>query len=128
MKLRDLTAAFVLIATAACASGSGGGQTTGTGTQRQLDIRINNNLIPPRTLTIYLVPRSGIEQNLGDLIGSGVRTLSYRGLALQGEYQLVARVVGAERAVFSNIIVMDKVRLIDWDLQRNFVEIRAVDE
>ena len=125
MKLRNLTAGVVLLAAAACASG-GGAQTGGT--QGQLDIRINNNLIPPRTLTIYLVPRSGMEKNLGDLIGSGIRTVSYRGLALQGEYQLVARVVGAERAVFSNIVVLDKVRLIDWDLQRNFVEIRAVDE
>jgi hypothetical protein len=119
-------AAFVLIASAACASG--GSQPGTGGTQGQLDIRINNNLIPPRTLTIYLVPRSGIEQNLGDILGSGMKSVSYRGLALKGEYQLVARVVGAERAIFSNIVVLDKVRLIDWDLQRNFVEIRAVDE
>ena len=119
-------AAFVLVATAACASG--GAQPATGGTQGQLDIRINNNLIPPRTLTIYLVPRSGIEQNLGDIFGSGMKSVSYRGLALKGEYQLVARVVGAEVAVFSNIVVLDKVRLIDWDLQRNFVDIRAVDE
>ena len=126
MKIRNLMAALILTATAACAS-SGGPPAAG-GTQGQLDIRINNNLIPPRTLTIYLVPRSGIEQNLGDILGSGMKTVSYRGLALKGEYQLVARVVGAEVAVFSNIVVLDKVRLIDWDLQRNFVEIRAVEE
>ena len=126
MKIRNLMAALILTATAACASS--GGQPAAGGTQGQLDIRINNNLIPPRTLTIYLVPRSGIEQNLGDILGSGMKTVSYRGLALKGEYQLVARVVGAEVAVFSNIVVLDKVRLIDWDLQRNFVEIRAVEE
>ena len=111
-----------MLAVTACATAQN------SGTQRQLEVRILNNLIPPHTMTVYLVPRSGIEYNLGDVIGSGTHVLRYRGLGLQGEYQLLARITGSNRAVASNILVMDRVRSIEWDLQRNYVEVTGVDE
>ncbi|MGQ0815345.1 MAG: hypothetical protein ACT4O1_12955 [Gemmatimonadota bacterium] len=94
-----------------------------SGPQVQLPIRINNNLIPPSSLTIFLVPASGIEHNLGDVIGSGQHQLMFRGLPPSGEYQLVARRSDG-RAMASRVIVLDQnVTAIHWDLQQNFLEL-----
>jgi hypothetical protein len=122
MNVRTLTSAFALLALSACATAQN------SATQRQLDVRILNNLIPPHTMTVYLVPRSGIEYNLGDVFGSGTHMLRYQGLGLQGEYQLVARISGSNQAVASSIIVLDRVRSIEWDLQRNYIQVTAVDD
>ena len=98
-----------------------------SGPQIDLSIRVNNNLIPPTSLTIYLVPRAGIERNLGSIVGSGRHTLNYRGLRLSGEYQLVAR-TSRDTSMGSPIMVLDNVTGIDWDLQRNYVTLKTADD
>lgn len=92
----------------------------------QLDFRIHNNMIPPSTITVYLVPRAGVERELGTIFGSGEQTLQYRGLPLQGEYQLVARADTRELA--SPIVILTHVLAMDWDLQRNYVQVTKVQE
>lgn len=77
-------------------------------------------------MEIYLVPRAGIEHNLGTLVGSGRHTLRYRGLPLSGEYQLVAR-GSSNRALGSPILVLDNVTGINWDLQRNYIDLTIAD-
>ena len=114
MKLRMILFAVLL---SGCASVSGT-----SGPQIELPININNNLIPPSSLSVYLVPRSGIEHNLGTIIGSGRHTVYYRGLPPSGDYQLAVR--ADTRAMMSNVIVLDKnVKAIDWDLQRNYLQL-----
>lgn len=111
---------FVLLLVAGCA-GKGV-----SGPQIQLPVRVNNNLIPPATVTVYLVPQSGIEHNLGTLVGSGQHTLIYRGLPLSGTYMLVAR--ADTRGMQSNPIVLDhNVSSINWDLRRNYLQITVAD-
>lgn len=115
MRLRLLVLVISLVAGACASRGE-------PGAQADVTIHINNNLIPPASLTIYLMPRAGIERNLGNLIGSGRHTLRYQGFPLGGEYQLIARTTG-DRAFGSPVMVLDNVIRIDWDLQRNFVDI-----
>jgi hypothetical protein len=116
MKLRIATF-LTLIVLAGCASGGGH-----AGPQVSMPISIDNNLIPPASLTIYLVPQSGIERNLGTVVGSGHHVLHYRGLPLSGTYQLYAR--ADNRAMASNPIVLDEnVTAIDWDLRRNYINL-----
>lgn len=123
MSARALGWGLALLAVAACATAGA----EGDGAQAQLEIRIDNNLIPPASLDVYLVPRSGIERNLGNVIGSGVQRLYYRGLPLKGEYRIVARTPG-NATLASPILVLDGVTGIQWDLQRNFIEITSVDD
>lgn len=127
MRARTVGCFFALLATTACAHGTEESEPQVQGQQTQLEIRIDNNLIPPASLEIYLVPRNGIERSIGNLIGSGMRRLQYRGLPLQGEYRLVGRAPD-DRTITSSIIVLDRVTSIEWDLMRNLIEVTSVDE
>ena len=94
-----------------------------SGPQIQMPIRVNANLIPPASnLTIYLVPMSGIEHNLGTILGSGRHDLTYRGLPPSGTYRLVAR--ADSRQMYSDLVQLDaNVKAIEWDLQRNYIQL-----
>lgn len=118
-RLRAMTLLTFLLLSGGCASTGG----AGSGPQVTLPITINANLIPPASnLTIYLVPSSGIEHNLGTILGSGRHSLTYRGLPPSGTYRLVAR--ADNRQMSSNLIQLDaNVKAIDWDLQRNYVQL-----
>ncbi|MGH7470169.1 MAG: hypothetical protein ACRENP_19660 [Longimicrobiales bacterium] len=110
-----IVAASALLLVAACATASPGSTST-------VDIVIENNLIPPGTVTIYLVPRGGIERLLGTVTSSGRRSLQYRGLPPVGEHRLFARTISGQ-TISSNTFVMDGVLALEWSLASNFVRI-----
>lgn len=126
MRARIVGCLFAAVAMTACAR-SAEEQGPAPQGQTQLEVRIDNNLIPPVSLEIFLVPRSGIERSLGNLIGSGMRRLHYRGIPLQGEYRVIGRTPD-NRTISSSIIVLDRVTSIEWDLMRNLIEVTSVDE
>ena len=126
MRARIFSCVFALVALAACARGADESEPQPQG-QAQLEVHIDNNLIPPASLEIFLVPRSGIERSLGNLIGSGMRRLRYHGMPLQGEYRVVGRTPD-NRTISSSIIVLDHVTSIEWDLMRNLIEVTSVNE
>lgn len=116
MKKIFYTAAVLLLG--ACASAPAGSQ----GPAETLDIRVNNNLVPPVLLSISLVPSSGVERNLGEAFSSRVTDFRYNGLAPRGQYRLLARAAN-NRAMASDYIVLDGVQAIEWSLQTNRVTI-----
>ncbi len=115
MKKLILAAALLL---AACASsrapGSNGSET--------LDITVHNNLIPPVILTISLLPSAGPERNLGQAWSNRSTDFRYNGLAPRGQYRLVAR-ASNDRAMASEVLVLDGVEALEWNLQSNRVTI-----
>lgn len=114
---RSMTLVTLLLVMGGCA-------TRGvSGPQVELPVQINSNLIPPASnLTIYLVPSSGIEYQLGTILGSGRHSLVYRGLPPSGTYRLVAR--ADTRQMYSDLIQLDaNVKAISWDLQRNYLDL-----
>ena len=119
MKNAIFAAALVLVS--ACASGQTD-ETLPAGMAETLDIRVQNNLIPPVNLRISLVPTSGVERNLGDAFPSRVSSFRYNGLAPRGQYRLVGRATD-DRYMASDILVLDGVRAIEWNLQSNRVTI-----
>ena len=106
----------------ACASAN---VPAGSSTQSRVDIEINNNLIPPGPVYIYLIPDGGIERDLGTVF-TGTHTVSYTGLELKGNYQLVAKT--GDRTVPSAILPMKNVLGLRWDLERNYIEVTKVAE
>src|SRR5688572_23700953 len=100
-----LTAAFALTG---CAS-------TPKGPQTAVDIYIDNNMIPPSTITLYFVPEAGIERMIGTVVSGAKKVLQYKGLQPVGEYRLVARGTNNSNVV-SSVIVMDNVAAIEWSL------------
>jgi hypothetical protein len=120
MKKLILSAALLLVT--ACASGPREEAPANGGGSETLDIRVNNNLVPPTILTISLVPSSGVERNLGEAFSSRISNFRYNGLAPRGQYRLVGRAAN-NRSMASDILVLDGVRAIEWSLQTNRVTI-----
>jgi hypothetical protein len=118
MKKLLLSAALVLVT--ACASGPREEMAAGQTSSETLDVRVNNNLVPPTILTIYLLPTSGPERNLGEAWSSRVSSFRYNGLAPRGQYRLLGR-ASNNRQMASEIVVLDGVRAIEWNLQSNRV-------
>lgn len=88
----------------------------------ELDVRVNNNLVPPATVTILLAPVGGIERQLGQAFSSRTTGFRYTGLPPKGQYRLIARATD-NRAMGSDIIVLDGVLAIEWQLNSNRVTI-----
>ena len=119
--MNKLIFAVALLFVSACASGQNQDGSEGAGGET-LDIRVNNNLVPPVLLTISLVPTSGVERTLGEAFSSRVSSFRYSGLAPRGQFRLYGRSTN-NRQMASEILVLDGVRAIEWNLQSNRVTI-----
>jgi hypothetical protein len=119
--MRKLFFSAALLLVTACASGPRS-EAPAESSGETLDIRVNNNLVPPTILTISLVPTSGVERNLGEAWSSRVSNFRYSGLAPRGQYRLYGRAAN-NRQMASEILVLDGVRAIEWNLQSNRVTI-----
>jgi hypothetical protein len=120
--MRKLIFAAAIALASACASTQNDDAAPGESSGETLDIRVNNNLVPPVLLTISLNPVSGIERNLGQAFSSRVSNFRYNGLAPRGQYRLVGRATD-DRVMYSDALVLDGVRAIEWNLQSNRVTI-----
>ena len=114
--MKKLMLAAVLLL-GACASNQAG--TAGGGS---FVVRVNNNLVPPIVVTVSLQPAGGPERILGQAWTNRTTDLRYNGLAPQGEYRLVARTTD-NRAMASEIMVLDNVAALEWSLQSNLVTV-----
>jgi hypothetical protein len=114
---RKLYLLVVLLLVSSCASK----QNTAQGPAETLDIRVHNNLVPPATVSVSLMPVNGIERNLGEAWSNRATDFRYNGLAPRGQYQLVAR--ADRRSMASFPIVLDGVQALEWHLQTNRVTI-----
>ena len=112
--MRSWSATVAALLLAACASAPAGSTSV-------VNIHVQNDLIPPGPVTVYLVPESGIERMLGT-IASGPRTLQYKGLPPVGTQRLVAR-TSSGRNVVSSAFVIDGVVALEWSLSSNLVRI-----
>ena len=89
-------------------------------TRSRVDLEVNNNMIPPGPAYIYMMTPGGIERDMGTVFG-GSQVLTYKGLALTGNYQFVAKT--GERTIVSPVFVMNNVLGLHWDLERNFMQV-----
>ena len=111
-----LALALVLILAAGCASAP-------AGTQSILYVDVSNDMVPPSTVDVYLVPETGIERHLGT-ITSGRHNLRYNGLAPVGNHRLAARRTNGS-TIWSSTLVLDGVTALQWSLMSNLVRITA---
>lgn len=117
MRFRDVRA-LLLVLLLAAASGCA---TAGQGGSAPIALVINNNLIPPTSLTVHLVSsRGGSRQLLGSVSSGERRTLSYRGPTPIGEYRLVAQAPGRGVVASQPFILADAAGLV-WELAQNVI-------
>jgi hypothetical protein len=97
-----------------CATGSNA--TEGAATAA---VEVRNDLIPPTSLTIYLVPESGVRRLLGNVGPSQTRVLAIRD-PMPGQHRLMGRTTGGNE-IYSNRINVGVSDTLRWDLSSNIV-------
>ena len=83
-----------------------------------LEIRVRNNLMPPTSLSISLLPSSGARSFVGLVAPSQTKTLEYDFPAAAGMYRLLAEATDGS-ALASRAFVMPSDNGVEWDLALN---------
>ena len=114
---RLLVASFCLVLTAGCGgSGGGGGETAAPGGGGDgLAVTINNDLIPPQTVTVFIVPETGRRRRLGSVPPNSRQTFNYDPTVLSMEHTLVGEAPGV-RDKRSLPFTLQGVRAVRWDV------------
>jgi hypothetical protein len=109
-------AAVIAMGVTACApgtTGNGGGESSGDG----IPVVIENDISPPSSITVFIVPETGNRQRLGSMQGNSRQTFSYSPRVRDLEYFLLAEVVGGSN-VRSNQFNLTGVTQIEWFTSR----------
>lgn len=113
-----------LLVVAACASGSGeSGETTQAGARGDVAIDVNNDLIPPASITVFIVPETGSRRRLGSVGPGGRETFSYLPAVASMDHRLVAEVPG-QRNSQTIPFTLSGVSGVSWDVSNTTVRTR----
>ena len=126
-KLRVIPVATMVLAAfglSACASGGGmgGGEEEAAGGGDQVRVVVDNDMIPPSNITVYIVPESGTRRRLGTVAGSQRSTFRYTPSARTMQFTLLAEVVGENDRRSESFNFVD-VNGIEWALSRRNVRL-----
>ena len=102
--------ALLMTALAGCASTPAGGAAN------EIAVRVNNNLIPPTSLSVYMVPDVGARRLLGTVPPSSNRTLRFNPVGVGGTYRLVGETVGGTD-IASTPFSLTGAGIVNWDVQ-----------
>ena len=105
-----------------CASGGledpmGGGEGDGT-----VSVQIDNDLVPPASVTVYIVPETGSRRRLGPINPGGQGTFSFNPGIRTSDFRLLANVNG-QRDVASNPFSLTGASAIRWSLSDRIVRV-----
>lgn len=107
--------AFVLIA--GCASTS---ETEGAA---DVPVEVRNNLIPPTSLTVWMVPTVGGRDMLGVVPPGATQTLGFNMFSASGEYRLQAQTTAGEEIWSYPFILSESDAAVIWDLSANNIQV-----
>lgn len=102
-----------IVALGACATGGMGGAAEGS-----TGLEVQNNLIPPTALTIYLVPEIGTRRMIGSVQPGATRVVRFDPISASGQYQFVAETTFG-RDIVSNPVTFRSGDSIRWDVSAN---------
>ncbi|MGH7501032.1 MAG: hypothetical protein ACREL7_04670 [Longimicrobiales bacterium] len=111
-----VTIPIAAIVLAACASGgTGSAEAAGEVSAGAVAVQINNDLVPPAVLTLWIVPETGARRRLGTVNPNGQATFSFSPTVRAMEHRLVAEVTGGNGQT-SNPFSFDAVSSILWNV------------
>lgn len=123
--LRNATLlALSVSALTACASG-GGAATDEALPGEGVAVQVENNLIPPTSLTIWLVSTTGARELLGTVSPSETKTLAATEARFGGDYRLVAETTAGRELASREFFVGDDTTGVEWDLNANMISVRS---
>lgn len=115
--IRNAVVAVAFVALAACSSAGGGGANTAmpSGGGDGVAIQVTNDVVPPTSVTVWLVPETGSRRRLGTISPNGQQTFNFNPGMVSMEHRLVAEASGAEDRS-SNPFVLEGVQSVQWSV------------
>lgn len=98
---------------AACATGG-----SAAGTEGGTALEVQNNLIPPTALSVYLVPEFGSRRLIGQVQPGRSRVIRFNPLGSGGQFRFAAETTFG-REIVSNPVSVELGDSIRWDLSAN---------
>lgn len=89
-------------------------------------VKVNNNLIPPTSLSVYMDPEVGARRLLGHVSPGSSTTLRYTGIAVGSNYRLVARTTGGAD-IPSTPFPLVRGGTVTWDVQSRIATVSTDD-
>ncbi len=112
--------ALLSLGLAACASGAGGraGEVSAEAepTGDQISVQITNDIVPGRTVVVWIVPETGGRRRLGSVPPNGRGSFNYLPGARSMDYRLVAEVDGGGRETSYRFALVG-VSGVRWELR-----------
>lgn len=109
-------AAGLVVAASVAVGGACAAHRTANGSN-DIVVQVQNDLVPPAPLTIFLVPDGGIRRLLGTVQGSGTVTIRNPPI---GRYRLLAR-TDVGREIISDPVIAVLGDALKWDLYTNVI-------
>lgn len=104
---------------AACASGAGGGagevSAEAEPTGDQISIQVTNDLMPGRTVVVWMIPETGSRRRLGSVPPNGLGSFNYLPGIRSMDYRLVAEKDGGGRETSTQFALVG-VSGVRWNL------------
>lgn len=109
--------------------GCGGGAATQAGAEAgaavapaegEVVVRVQNNVIPPTSLTVWAVPETGVRRMLGVMQPSETKTFTFEPSLPNTQYRLVAQATAGSELV-SREFTFAGVSGVTWDMSLNVI-------
>jgi len=116
-----VTSAFLVLA--ACSSAStatGAAPAPGGGGGGGVAIQITNDVVPPTTITVWIVPETGSRRRLGTVSPNGRQTFRFNPGIASMDHRLLAQVSGGQNRT-SNPFVLNGVTAVQWNVSSDLV-------
>ena len=112
--------ALLSLGLAACASGAGGpaGEVSAEPepTGDRISVQVNNDILPGRTVVVWLVPETGSRRRLGSIPPNGRGSFNYLPGIRSMDYRLVAEKDGGGRETSTQFALVG-VSGVRWNLR-----------
>lgn len=122
-RLAPLVALFLVLFPTACAT-AGAGEGDGG-----VAIRVDNNLIPPASLTVSIVSvDTGFERLLGTITPGSQKSFRFEPVGASGRYRLVGETVSGTEIPSTPFVLTDSEAIVNWDLQSRIATVNDTGE
>lgn len=114
---RWILALFAVVLLAGCAS------TSESDGAADVAVEVQNDLVPPTSLTVWMVPTVGGRDMLGVVPPGATQTLEFNMTSASGEYRLQAETTAGEEIWSYPFILSESDAAVVWDLSANSIQV-----
>lgn len=121
--LRSLAALAVVALATACGSAGEAGMSEAS-PQHGVAVEVENNLVPPTSLTVWIISDAGGRQMLGSVSPRDTNVLDADIGRLGSEYRLVGETTAGNEVASRPFVITESTATVTWDLTANTIVVR----